>query len=262
MEINQSSASSEPYLVRLEIFEGPLDLLLYLIKKNEVDIYDIPVAMITDQYLEYLDMMKELNLEIVGDYLVIAAELGRIKSNMLLPKPEPENEEDDIDPRAELVRRLIEYQRYKDAASKLLDFQILERDVFTRTCQDDDDQADNNTNPMIKADLWALMDALRDIYKRRNYSWPDSIKFEIDNITIEEKIEEVVSRIKSEGSILFEQFFDGVSTNYELVLAFLSVLELVRTGVIGVFQDTPYSSIRLVYLGEQELGSTVFEESN
>ncbi len=261
MEINKSSVSSEPYLVRLEVFEGPLDLLLYLIKKNEVDIYDIPVAMITEQYLEYLEMMKELNLEVVGDYLVIAAELGRIKSNMLLPKPEPENEEDDLDPRAELVRRLVEYQRYKDAALKLLDFQILERDVFTNAYQDDDDQADN-ANPMIKADLWALMDAIRDIYKRRNYSWPDSIKFEIDNVTIEEKIEEVVSRIKSEGNILFEQFFDGVSSNFELVLTFLSVLELVRMRVIGVFQDTPYSSIRLVYLGEQELESTVLEESN
>ncbi|MCA9687739.1 MAG: segregation/condensation protein A, partial [Myxococcales bacterium] len=105
----------EPCLVRVQLFEGPLDLLLHLIKKNEVDIYDIPIAVITEQYIEYLEFMKDIDLQVVGEYLVIAAELSLIKSRMLLPKPVIE--EDETDPRAELVKRLIEYQKYKDAAS-------------------------------------------------------------------------------------------------------------------------------------------------
>lgn len=261
MEINKSSVSSETCLVKLEVFEGPLDLLIYLIKKNEVDIYDIPISIITQQFLEYLEMMKELNLEVVGDYLVMAAELGHIKSNMLLPKPEPENREDNLDPRAELVRRLIEYQRYKDAASKLLDFQILERDVFIRVCLDEEEQIDK-ANPMIKADLWSLIDAFRDIYKRRNYSWPDSIKFDLEALTLEEKIEELTTRVKLETTLLFEDLFTEVPSDYDLILTFLAILELVRTAVVGAFQDTPYTSIRLVYLGELQFGPPLYKESN
>ncbi len=261
MEINKSSVSSETCLVKLEVFEGPLDLLIYLIKKNEVDIYDIPISIITQQFLEYLEMMKELNLEVVGDYLVMAAELGHIKSNMLLPNPEPENREDNLDPRAELVRRLLEYQRYKDAASKLLDFQILERDVFIRACPDEEEQIDK-AHPMIKADLWSLIDALRDIYKRRNYSSPDSIKFDLEALTLEEKIEELTSRVKLENTLLFEDLFTEVPSDYDFILTFLAILELVRTAVVGAFQDTPYTSIRLVYLGELHFGPPLYKESN
>jgi segregation and condensation protein A len=257
--MNKSSSSSEPCLVKLEAFEGPLDLLIYLIKKNEVDIYDIPIALITEQYLDYLEMMKELNLEVVGDYLVIAAELGHIKSNMLLPKPEPENIEEDVDPRAELVRRLIEYQRYKEAASKLLDFQILERDVFIRACQDEEYQNDNS---LVRADLWSLVDALRDIYKRRNYSWPDAMKFDLETLSLEDKMEDLRNTIKLESTVLFEDLFTEVSSHSEFILTFLAILELVKTAVIGAFQDIPYASIRLVYLGEQQLGSPIYKERN
>jgi len=171
--------SPEPCLVRLETFEGPLDLLLHLIKKNEIDIYDIPIAMITEQYLEYLDMMRELNIEVAGDYLVMAAELGLIKSKMLLPKPEPEKEEEE-DPRAELVRRLLEYQRYKDAAEKLVKFEILERDVFARIGQDEKEQR----NQLIKADLWSLIEAFREICKRMDSSWVGNIKFDLETVTL------------------------------------------------------------------------------
>ena len=250
MEINKSSLASEPCLVKLEAFEGPLDLLIYLIKKSEVDIYDIPIAIITEQYLEYLEMMKELNLEAVGDYLVMAAELGHIKSYMLLPKPEPENKEDEVDPRAELVRRLIEYQRYKEAASKLLDFQILERDVFIRAYQDGEYQNDQ-ANTLIKVDLWSLIEALGDIYKRRNYSWPASIKLDLETLTLEDKIENLTKKIKLESTLLFEDLFTEVSSDYDLILTFLAILELVKIAVIGAFQDAPYASIRLIYLGEQ-----------
>lgn len=258
--MNKSSSPSEPCLVKLEAFEGPLDLLIYLIKKNEVDIYDIPIALITEQYLDYLEMMKELNLEVVGDYLVIAAELGQIKSNMLLPKPEPENIEEDVDPRAELVRRLIEYQRYKEAASKLLDFQILERDVFIRACQDEEYQ--NDLNSLVRADLWSLVDALRDIYKRRNYSWPDAMNFDLETLSLEDKMEDLRNTIKLESTVLFEDLFTEVSSHSEFILTFLAILELVKTAVIGAFQDIPYASIRLVYLGEQQFGSPVYKDGN
>jgi segregation and condensation protein A len=258
--MNKSSSSSEPCLIKLEAFEGPLDLLIYLIKKNEVDIYDIPIALITEQYLNYLELMKELNLEVVGDYLVMAAELGQIKSNMLLPKPEPENMEEDIDPRGELVRRLIEYQRYKEAASKLLDFQILERDVFIRACQEEEYQ--NDVNSLVRADLWSLVDALRDIYKRRNYSWPEAMQFDLETLSLDDKMEDLKNTIRLESTVLFEDLFTEASSHSEFILTFLAILELVKTSVIGAFQDMPYASIRLVYLGEQEFGSPIYQEGN
>ncbi len=238
-------ASPEPCLVRLETFEGPLDLLLHLIKKNEIDIYDIPIAMITEQYLEYLDMMRELNIEVAGDYLVMAAELGLIKSRMLLPKPEPEKEEEE-DPRAELVRRLLEYQRYKDAAEKLVKFEILERDVFARIGQDEKEQR----NQPIKADLWSLIEAFREICKRRDSSWVGNIKFDLETVTLDDKIRELVSRLRECRTISFEGLFNGGASRFDIVITFLAVLELIKAEVLGAFQDSPYAPIDIVYMGE------------
>jgi segregation and condensation protein A len=232
-------------LVRLETFEGPLDLLLHLIKKNEIDIYDIPIAMITEQYLEYLDMMRELNIEVAGDYLVMAAELGLIKSRMLLPKPEPEKEEEE-DPRAELVRRLLEYQRYKDAAEKLVKFEILERDVFARIGQDEKEQR----NQPIKADLWSLIEAFREICKRRDSSWVGNIKFDLETVTLDDKIRELVSRLRECRTISFEGLFNGGASRFDIVITFLAVLELIKAEVLGAFQDSPYAPIEIVYMGE------------
>lgn len=232
-------------MVRLETFEGPLDLLLHLIKKNEIDIYDIPIAMITEQYLEYLDMMRELNIEVAGDYLVMAAELGLIKSKMLLPKPEPEKEEEE-DPRAELVRRLLEYQRYKDAAEKLVKFEILERDVFARIGQDEKEQR----NQLIKADLWSLIEAFREICKRMDSSWVGNIKFDLETVTLDDKIRELVSRLRECRTISFEGLFNGGASRFDIVITFLAVLELIKAEVLGAFQDSPYAPIEIVYMGE------------
>src|SRR4030042_830004 len=124
------------YQVKLQVFEGPLDLLLFLIKKNEIDIYDIPIAVITQQYLEYLEMMKNLDLDVAGEFLLMAATLLLIKSKMLLPTPEEqpaEGEQEEEDPRAELVRRLLEYQRFKEAAQQLVKGPLLDREVFVRS---------------------------------------------------------------------------------------------------------------------------------
>ncbi|MGH7902388.1 MAG: segregation and condensation protein A [Thermodesulfobacteriota bacterium] len=232
-------------MVKLEGFEGPLDLLLHLIKRNELDIYDIPVALITEQYLEYLNMMKELNLEIVGDYLIIAAELGHIKSKMLLPEPPIEEEEED--PRASLVRRLLEYQKFKDAASELSSFETLEKDVFIRTPGEDEVDQDS---PLFKVDLWSLIDSLREIYARRSFNWSEGILFELDNVTVEQRVEEIRLILKTRGSLNFEELFGESISKSEIIVTFLAILELMRIQMIGAFQELPYSQIKLIYLGD------------
>jgi len=238
--------STEPCLIKLQAFEGPLDLLLYLIKKNEVNIYDIPIAVITEQYLMYLEVMRELNLEIVGDYLMIAAELGLIKSRMLLPKPEIEEEEED--PRAELVRRLLEYQRYKEAAGTLLAFDILERDVFTRIIQYEDDS--DEINQPVRTDLWSLIEAFRAIWNRKDFSSISDISLELELITLEQKVSELITKLKIHKNILFEELFGENPTRFEIVITFLAVLELIKSGLLIAYQDFSYSPIQILYVGD------------
>ena len=238
--------STEPCLIKLQAFEGPLDLLLYLIKKNEVNIYDIPIAVITEQYLMYLEVMRELNLEIVGDYLMIAAELGLIKSKMLLPKPEVEEEEED--PRAELVRRLLEYRRYKEAAGTLLAFDILERDVFTRIIQDEDDS--DEINQPVRTDLWSLIEAFRALWNRKDFSLISDISLELELITLEQKTAEMITKLKTHKNVLFEELFSENPTRFEIVITFLAVLELIKSGLLIAYQDFPYSPIQILYVGD------------
>ncbi len=242
----------EPCLVKTQMFEGPLDLLLHLIKKNEVDIYDIPIAVITEQYIEYLELMKELNLQVVGEYLVIAAELSLIKSRMLLPKPVIE--EDEADPRAELVRRLIEYQRYRDAVSELLEREILGRDVFKReydiSIYDTEEEVE-----LVPVDLWSLIETFRDFYRRRSYLWAEQIVYEVESVTIEEKIVQVLERLKVKAMISFEEFLEGCSSKFDLVVTFLALLELARTENIRVVQESHGSPILISYSGESNIGT-------
>ena len=238
--------STEPCLIKLHAFEGPLDLLLYLIKKNEVNIYDIPIAVITEQYLMYLEVMRELNLEIVGDYLMIAAELGLIKSKMLLPKPEVEEEEED--PRAELVRRLLEYRRYKEAAGTLLAFDILERDVFTRIIQDEDDS--DEINQPVRTDLWSLIEAFRAIWNRKDFSSISDIKLELELITLEQTVSELITKLKTHKNVLFEALFSENPTRFEIIITFLAVLELIKSGLLIAYQDFSYSPIQILYVGD------------
>ncbi|MGH7799286.1 MAG: segregation and condensation protein A [Thermodesulfobacteriota bacterium] len=238
--------STEPCLIKLQAFEGPLDLLLYLIKKNEVNIYDIPIAVITEQYLVYLEVMRELNLEIVGDYLMIAAELGLIKSKMLLPKPEVEEEEED--PRAELIRRLLEYRRYKEAAGTLLAFDILERDVFTRIIQDEDDS--DEINQPVRTDLWSLIEAFRAIWNRRDFSSISNISLELELVTLEQKTAEMITKLKTHKNVLFEELFSENPPRFEIVITFLAVLELIKSGLLIAYQDFPYSPIQILYVGD------------
>jgi segregation and condensation protein A len=247
------------YQVKLDIFEGPLDLLLYLIKKNEVDIYDIPMALITGQYLEYLELMKELNLDIAGEFLVMASTLIKIKSQMLLPPVEGEGEgEDEADPRAELMEHLLEYQRYKEAAHQLVTRELLEKDIFKRPQTEDPGEAKVDGDMLIEASLFDLVDALRKVIERKDL--PENIMgVAVEKMTVRDKIVSILRQLKETPQLVFQSLFDPLVTRFEIVVTFLAVLELIRLRAIRVFQVQPYGEIRIVALASQvpldDLGS-------
>lgn len=237
-----------PYQVKLDIFEGPLDLLLYLIKKNEVDIYDIPIALITAQYLEYLDVMKELNLDIAGEFLVMAATLIKIKSQMLLPPVEGEGEDDAAaDPRTELMEHLLEYQRYKEAAHQLVSRELLEKDIFTRPKTEEPGAEQIEGDVLIEANLFDLIDALRKVMARKDL--PENVMgVAVEKISVRDKIISILQQLKETPQLVFQSLFDPLVTKYEIIVAFLAVLELIRLRAIKVYQIQPYGEIRIIAL--------------
>ena len=183
------------YAIKLDIFEGPLDLLLYLIKKNEIDIYNIPVALITEQYLQYLKIIKSLNLDLAGEYLVMASTLIHIKSKLLLPVPEePTEEEADEDPRAELVRQLLEYQSFKDAAVDLGKRPLLERDVFTRSASitAEMEEAADSEDELMEVSIFELIEAFHRLVSRIDKN--DLLEIDMEKISIADIINDVMER--------------------------------------------------------------------
>ena len=231
---NQESS----YVVELDVFNGPLDLLLHLIKKNEVDIYDIPIAGITEKYLEYLNFLKTVNLEIVGDYLAMAAELGYIKSRMLLPRIETEEEEEE-DPREKLVKQLLEYERYRDAADKLKEMDILGKDVFLSGYDRKEIFGDPvSETEFVKFDLWSLVDAFSKIYDEREETQTGDVFFSAETYTVEERKNQVIEMIKREKKVVFWDLFKRDRNRLELIVTFLSILELLKEEVLDVFQST------------------------
>ena len=236
------------YTVKLDIFEGPLDLLLYLIRKNEVDIYDIPIALITEQYLEYLDLMTVLNLDIAGDFLVMAATLAKIKSKMLLPPSvDDEDGEEEGDPRAELMEHLLEYQQYKEVADRLKNRELLEKDIFTRTQIEEHIPELDKNSAVIEASLFDLVDALKKVIERKDLPG-NLMEVAVEKISVREKIGEILSTVKKNQQIIFQSLFDGLSTKYEIIVAFLALLELIRLRAIKVFQVHPHGEIRIIAL--------------
>ncbi|MBM3252903.1 MAG: chromosome segregation protein ScpA [Candidatus Omnitrophica bacterium] len=230
------------YKVKLDVFEGPLDLLLFLIKKEEIDIYDIPIAEITDQYLEYLELMKMLDLNIAGEFLVMAATLMHIKSRMLLPPEEltPEEEEQE-DPRVELVRKLLEYKKFKEAASELAKRELTERNVFTRQFSEG---ATEEEGQYFEASLFDLISAFSKVLKKL----PKEIFYEIikDEFTIEEKIHEIFHRLINEPVLYFTQLFNNSKSKLEVIITFLAVLELIRLREILIRQEILFGEIQIV----------------
>ena len=230
-----------PYQVRIENFEGPLDLLLHLIKKNEINIYDIPVAMIAQQYLEYLEAMEELNLNVAGDFLVMAATLLQIKSKMLLPVDETaDDDEDGPDPREELVRRLLEYKTYREAARQLDDQEKMWREIFWREQAPSVEEVEKDL-PLDNVSLFDLVDALKEVLERN----PSSRLIEIvpDNLTVRERMNVILEMLEGKDSISFAALFEGSSHRMVVVVTFLALLELMRLRVARVFQAETFGPI-------------------
>jgi segregation and condensation protein A len=239
---DSSSVENSGYTVRLEMFEGPLDLLLHLIHKNELDITDIPIALITEQYLEYLKLMKVLNLDIAGEYLLVASTLLYIKSKMLLPASSEEEEAEAEDPRAELVRRLLEYQKYKEAAAELEKRPMLDRDVFIRSTSMEIEDAGEEER--VEVSLFELVEAFRKILERvKTEEFHEVI---LDRLTVEERIQEILSLLQREKrSMSFHLLFPEHTSRRMIIITFLAILELVKMKLVRIFQVAPFETIRL-----------------
>ena len=219
--------------VQLEIFEGPLDLLLHLIKKNEVSITDIPIATITEQYLSTLELIQSLNLDVAGEFLVMAATLIHIKSRMLLPPGEEEDEEEEGgDPREELIRRLLEYQRFKEAAEELEKREILRRDVFVRPSEVPDEMESVGFEGLS---LFDLISALRHVLDR----FPEERVHEVtlERISVREKMSSLLDDLHRRGKVIFQSLFEAAVSRLEVVVTFLAMLELVKIRAIRVAQE-------------------------
>ncbi len=239
-----------PYALQvfLEAFEGPLDLLLYLIRRQNIDILDIPVAEITKQYVEYIDVMQEMQLELAGEYLLMAAMLAEIKSRMLLPRPVTEEEEED-DPRAELVRRLQEYERFKKAAEDISDLPRLERDVFIASVDAPERKV---TTKMPDVSMKELLLAFHDVLKRAEMF--SNLKMQREPLSVRQRMSEILTRIKANEFTGFADLFDPEEGRMGVAVTFIAILELLRESVIEVVQSEQYaplhiraaSSVRLV----------------
>jgi segregation and condensation protein A len=231
------------YQVRLEIFEGPMDLLLYLIKKHELDIYSIPIAIITRQYLEYIELMKSLDMEIAGEFLVMAATLTHIKSRMLLPSESAESDEDGVDPQAELARRLLEYKSFKDAAVSLQDQEETWSRTYTRQPDAAPDDVADEEPLLFDFHLFDLLAALKDVMARVPEG---SFEVTAETVSITDKIAHILSRIEAVDSLLFAELFDDSSSRMQVIGTFLALLELIKTRAIKAFQIEPFGAIRIM----------------
>jgi segregation and condensation protein A len=237
------------YEVKLEIFEGPLDLLLHLIYKNEVDIFDIPIATITDQYLEYLDVMKALNINVAGDFLVMASTLIHIKSKMLLPELKDEEEED---PREEITRPLLEYIRFKEIAGELSERELLDRDVFARKMSDYLQSQIEHEEPLMDVNLFQLMDAFKRIVDQRLPGV--QLKLQIAKWSVKEKTEHIISVLRQKRDIYFNELFSEDKTISEFIVTFLALLEVINIGLVKVFQPISEGEIRLFACFDEDEG--------
>ncbi len=233
-----------PYRVRLDLFEGPLDLLLHLIKKNEVAVTDIPVATITEQYLGYLDLLRELNLDVAGEYLVMAATLLLIKSRMLLPAAETDEEDEEADPRADLVRRLLEYQRFREAAQALAERRWLGRDVFGREPGLESGDESAEPRPVVRATAWELLEAFRAVLKRAR---PEAVhEVTAEPVSLRERVQSLLRALSVARSLTFDSLFTEDATRPEVIVTFLALLELVKLGAVEAVQEALFGTIMIV----------------
>jgi segregation and condensation protein A len=246
MEIPPDFESSlEAYPIKLSNFEGPLDLLIYLIRQNEVNIYDIPIAMITEQYLEYIEVMQELNLDIAGEFLVMAATLIHIKSRLLLPRPPSEHELDaeSEDPREALVRRLLEHEKFKAAAELLHERETVRSAQFPRSDASLADIAGDQVEPELEVDLFSLIAAFRVVLDRAKHR--PNVLLPPEQVSIESRIEVLLTRLSETEACGFEDLFGDLSSRGDLIVTFLALLEMIRLKLVRIFQSGPFGPIRV-----------------
>jgi len=261
LETDVPRLPGDAFRVALPNFEGPLDLLLHLIREHRVDILDIPISLITEKYLEHLERMREINLDIAGEFLVMAATLAHLKSRMLLPRQEqsttPGSElaeavaEEAEDPRAELVRRLLEYQKYKDAAEQLGRQDILDRDVFPRRVPLEAVPIPEEEVGLQEFSVLKLIEALDRVLERLTPKLQHEVVRE--RVSLGEALQRIALRIKTEGQVTFEALFSGSDeprTRQELVITFLAILEMVKRRLIRVSQEAPLAPIILTPNGD------------
>ena len=237
-------SSPDAYQIKLDAFEGPLDLLIHLIKQNEVEIYDIPIALITEQYLAYLELMQELNLDVAGEFLVMASTLIHIKSRTLLPRPETPEEGEEEDPRDALVRRLLEHQKYKAAAELLHERETLREAQFTRSDAAVAAAAGDAYEPELEVDLFSLLAAFRNVLDRASRRPPMVLPPE--QVSIEARIDQLLGRLSETGACGFDDLFTGGDGSRAFfIVTFLALLEMIRLGQIRVFQGGGKGPIRV-----------------
>jgi segregation and condensation protein A len=232
------------YAIKLDIFEGPLDLLLYLIKKNEIDIYNIPIALVTEQYLEYLKMIKALNLDLAGEYLLMASTLIHIKSKLLLPVPE-EPEEEEEDPRAELVRQLVEHKTFKEIAANLGSRPLLERDVFTRAplLPEETEEPVPEEDELVEVSVFELIEAFHRIVSQMDKK--ELIEIDLEKLSLTDIINEVMDRLTVAKNLTFEELIGEKRDRRRIIYTFLALLELIKLRMIKAYQTSIFGVIRI-----------------
>jgi len=233
----------DEYRVKLPSFEGPLDLLLHLVRKNEYDILDIPIAEVTSQYLEFLDLMKVLNLDIAGEYLVMSATLLKIKSVMLLPRHSEEDLSEEEDPRADLIRQLLEYERFREAAFEMDQRSRLGRDVFARKFPAQEMKDAQSEAGFLEVSLFDLMEAFRDVLKKMTKE--DVTIITSDRFSVRERMSQITELLSKKPTLLFENLFDEKTTKGEVITTFLAILELMRLQLMVIYQKGRFSPIHI-----------------
>lgn len=231
----------EIYNIKIPVFEGPLDLLLHLIRENKIDIYDIPIAIITHQYLQYIKIMKELDLDIAGEFLVMAATLIHIKSRMLLPPDEEAPPEEQEDPRHELIQKLIEYQAFKEAALSLRQ----REDEWTRVFQREplSDEKDDEGIYLSDVNLFDLLEAFKKIL---DTSPPEVATITKETLTVKDKMSLIMEMLEGQEAIRFEEFFKDGITRSQLIVTFIALLELIRLGLLRAYQEREFGNIWVI----------------
>jgi segregation and condensation protein A len=253
--VAESSSVQAPrgaeYAVALPTFEGPLDLLLHLCQKHELDILEIPISFVTEKYLEYLAIMQLMQLDIASEYLVMAATLAHIKSRELLPTP-PSGQEDDPleeegDPREALIRRLLEYQKYKQAAADLAGRGVTGRDVFLRGATIDE-ASDPGPAPLAEIPLYAIVEAFQRVLDRSKMKLSHEIVTE--RVSISDRIHELIDLLRAKRRMVFDELFEGATSKADLVITFLALLEMTRLRVSRLFQTEPLAPLYVEGTGE------------